>query len=168
MSWSVSWGSSWGISWGDNAAPPPAGNHTCALSMAKLGIGFGAIAVASIGLLCSEPAAAVEPAEYHGGKSVSVEYVRDLWELQELRLKGRIEPASAPEIVTHVAPVDVVAVPLVADDEIVPPIALAIEPVQSSPLAADGNQIDADAAKAAHAAKLKRNKAALLLILANL
>ena len=140
-----------------------------ALSIAKLGIGFGAIAIASIGLLCSQPAEADVPAEYHGGKkskSVSVEYVRDLWELQELRLKGRIEPA--PEIVTHVAPVDVVAVPLVADDEIVPPIALAIEQVQSSPLAADGNQIDADAAKAAHAAKLKRNKAALLLILAEL
>lgn len=141
-----------------------------ALSLAKIGVGFGALAVASIGLLSPAQVEADVP-EYHGGgKSVSVEYVRDLWELQELRLKGRIEPASAPEIVTHVAPVD--AAPekhqLVADVETARPIALAIEPVQSSPLAADGNQIDADAAKAAHAAKLKRNKAALLLILANL
>ena len=136
-----------------------------ALSIAKLGIGFGALAVASIGLLSPAQVEADVPEYYGSGKSVSVEYVRDLWDLQELRLKGRIEPA--PEIV-QVAPVDVVAVPLVADVEIVPPIALAIEPVQSSPLAADGNQIDDDAAKAAHAAKLKRNKAALLLILAEL
>jgi hypothetical protein len=133
----------------------------------------GAIVAVGLGIGASEHVEASVPSDIYGSgivkrEDVSIDYVRDLWELQELRLKGRIEPE--PEIVGQVAPAESHAAsnPFVADNDVSAPIALAIEPVQDSSLAADGDQIDADTAKAAHAAKLKRNKAALLLILAEL
>jgi hypothetical protein len=50
--WGTRWGLTWGKSFGDVAPPaPPATGKFNALSLAKIGVGFGALAVASIGLL---------------------------------------------------------------------------------------------------------------------
>ena len=49
--WGARWGLTWGKSFGDVAPPaPPATGKFNALSLAKLGVGFGALAVASIGM----------------------------------------------------------------------------------------------------------------------
>lgn len=156
-----------------------------ALSLAKLGVGFGALAVASIGLLAPSPVEADVPDEYHGGrksKSVSVEYVSKQWELQELRLKGRIEPASdrEPYRVVDTAspppapiePAPTIPTVLVGADT-AQPIALvleAVQPVQPVTLVSNNEQpADADDSKIAAApAQRKRNQAAFLLILAEL
>lgn len=155
-----------------------------ALSLGKLGIGFGALAVASIGLLAPSPVEADVPAEYHGGKkskSVSVDYVRKQWELQELRLKGRIEPASdretyraADKVSPQPAPDPAPTIPTaLVGVETAKPIALVIDAVQSvQPVTlASNNEQPADAVDpkiAAALAQKKRNQAALLLILAEL
>lgn len=152
-----------------------------ALSIAKLGIGFGALAVASIGLLSPAQVEADVPEYYGGGKSVSVEYVRDLWELQELRLKGRIEPTSdlepyraADTVSPQPAPDPAPTIPTaLVGVETAQPIALVIDAVQSvqTVTLVSNNEQPADAVDpkiAAALAQKKRNQAALLLILAEL
>jgi hypothetical protein len=149
-----------------------------ALSLGKLGIGFGALAVASIGLLAPSPVEADVPAEYHGGKkskSVSVDYVRKQWELQELRLKGRIEPAAnlepyraADKVSPQPAPDPAPTIPtaLVGVDT-AQPIELVLDAVPF--VSSNEQQADAvDPKIAAALAQKKRNQAALLLILAEL
>ena len=154
-----------------------------ALSLAKLGVGFGALAVASIGLLAPSPVEADVPAEYHGGgksKSVSVDYVRKQWELQELRLKGRIEPEAdrepyrtADTVSPPPAPIEpapTIPTVLVGVD-IAQPIAFALDtvkPVQHVTLVSNNEQPAdvVDPKIAAALAQRKRNQAALLLILA--
>lgn len=149
-----------------------------ALSLSKLGVGFGALAVASIGLLAPSPVEADVPTEYHGGgksKSVSVDYVRKQWELQELRLKGRIEPAAnlepcraADTVSPPPAPDPAPTIPTVlVGAETAQPIALVLDAV---PLVSNNEQ-QADAVDpkiAAALAQKRRNQAALLLILAEL
>lgn len=154
-----------------------------ALSLAKLGVGFGALAVASIGLLAPLPVEAGVPSEYHGGKkskSVSVDYVRKQWELQELRLKGRLEPAADRE---HYRVVDTASPPPapIEPAPIIPtvlvradtaqPIALVLDAVQPVSVASNIEQqadaVDPKIAASALAQK-RRNRAALLMILAEL
>ena len=155
-----------------------------ALSLAKLGVGFGAMAVASIGLLAPSPVEADVTAEYHGGgksKSVSVDYVRKQWELQELRLKGRIEPAAnlepyraADTVSPPPAPDPAPTIPTVlVGVDTAQPIELvldAVKPVQPVALVSNNEQPadEVDPKIADSLAQKKRNKAALLLILAEL
>jgi len=69
-----------------------------ALSLAKLGVGFGALAVASIGLLAPAPVEA-EITQVYGGKyrdEVSREIIEKQWELVELR-KAHVEIERKPD-----------------------------------------------------------------------
>jgi hypothetical protein len=83
--WGARWGLTWGKYFGDVAPPaPPATGKFNALSIAKLGVGFGALAVASIGLLSSVEQPVIEPAstyvqEGHGGHRKSVKNKKEGW-----------------------------------------------------------------------------------------